>query len=199
MKKRKDKILTNDEKKVVKNNKVIVLLLFVLMASMALNVYMYINKPETAIKEDTFATKIENTLKVNNNEQEKNDEILLQETLDKAYAEAEVFDEPIKSVRIVGDGCYYNIYWRADGQINFSNDFFGNADFVREKGVEFLDILNKHELRIMKVISYVDSDGMVVSYKPDRYLVINNKTIFEPNNWNEIIDYCKQMDEIINK
>lgn len=72
---------------------------------------------------------------------------------------------------------------------------YGNCTFAEERRNEIVDILSKSELKKYEPITYIDKNGKIVVVENEDCLKVELDRVYLPDNWEEILDYCRELDK----
>ena len=123
----------------------------------------------------------------------------------EAYENAETISFPegsIDSIKVISDDFVYELT-TYDNQLRFYAKTNGNGTvscrFVKEKFDEFSNLINAAELKEITTTSYADENGKIINYTINDYIYVNEYTggkwIYPPDNWDAIVDYCKELEK----
>lgn len=122
---------------------------------------------------------------------------LMEEAAGQSYNSAPVYDFPEDPINVeimtkVGHyfiGFNYNV-------IEFSSDEACKT-FSMDNGKELTELICNGELRVLEAITFTDSSGEQVKCDMDEWICVNGSSkIYPPENWNDIVEYCEELETI---
>lgn len=120
--------------------------------------------------------------------------------IEEAYENAEPYVVDLDSmigvgVTIINGEEQYNIHIGKEYLKFTSFSDFKSCEFVKDRRDEFAELITKCDLKKYRVVSYVDTNGKIVSLERDPHLeFFVNEPVYAPDNWDDILEYCRKLD-----